>query len=324
MSFIDELAIYLEAGRGGDGVVRWLHEKGKEYSGPAGGNAGKGGDIYAEAVRDIGFLSRYRAVKRLMAERGEDGGSGGRHGRSGKDLILKLPVGSVITNLRTRRHFELMKEGERVLLVSGGRGGLGNKHFKSSVNTKPTERTLGERGERADFFIELRLIADAGLVGLPNAGKSSLLNVLTAAGAKVGAYPFTTLEPNLGDFYGFVIADIPGLVEGASEGRGLGHKFLRHIKRTKLILHCLSVEADDLRRSYEIVRRELQKYDPALAEKPELLLLTKSDLSGEKTLQGQLAAARKLNRNAYAVSVYDDKSVKRLGDELAKLLHSFY
>ena len=219
--FIDELTLFLKAGRGGDGVVRWRHEKGKEYSGPSGGNGGKGGDVYALAVRDIGILSAYRNVKLIEAGVGADGAKDLKQGKSGKDVEVKLPVGSRLTNLSTGHSLELLKDGERVLILQGGRGGLGNEHFKSSINVRPKESTPGVPGEEAEFKIELLLVADVGIIGLPNAGKSSLLNTLTKAHSKVGDFPFTTLEPALGSFYGYILADIPGLIEGASEGRGL-------------------------------------------------------------------------------------------------------
>lgn len=223
MAFVDEMRIHMRAGNGGRGIVSWLHEKGKEYGGPAGGDGGNGGNVYVKAVRDIGILAKYRHEKEFSAEKGENGKSKSMHGRNGDDCEILLPVGSVVTNLSTKKTVELLVEGERVLLLNGGRGGYGNEHFKGSKNIRPYEWTPGKPGEEADFFIELRLVADAGLIGLPNAGKSSLLNELTNATAKIGNYQFTTLEPNLGDFYGYILADIPGLIEGASEGKGLGH-----------------------------------------------------------------------------------------------------
>ena len=243
MAFIDELAFHVKAGNGGNGVVRWRHERGKNFSGAAGGNGGKGGDVYVRAIRDLGILASYRNTKEFEAVKGEDGMRNSMHGGDGKDLIIDLPIGSIITDLRTKRQFNLIEENETIKILNGGRGGLGNEHFKASTNVTPLQSTPGTKGEEADFHIELELVADAGLIGLPNAGKSSLLNALTNARAQVGSYAFTTLEPNLGALKGgFILADIPGLIEGASEGKGLGHKFLRHIKRTKVVLHLISLE----------------------------------------------------------------------------------
>ncbi len=282
MAFVDELKIHIKAGKGGDGVVRFLHEKGKDKAGPAGGNGGKGGDVYLRAIRDIGILSRYKNIKEFFAENGEAGMKKSMHGKNGKDLIIDLPIGSVVTNQETREKFNLVEDGKVIKVLSGGKGGLGNEYFKSAVNVKPEKQTDGKRGEEADFYVEVELVADAGLIGLPNAGKSSLLNELTNAKSKVGAYQFTTLEPYLGDMYGYILADIPGLIEGASEGKGLGHKFLRHIKRTKVLLHCLSLENEDLVKAYKVIRNELKEYSEELAEKKEVVILTKTDMVDEK------------------------------------------
>ncbi|HEV8666726.1 MAG TPA: GTPase [Candidatus Paceibacterota bacterium] len=225
MAFVDELTFDAAAGKGGDGVVRWLHEKGKEYSGPSGGNGGNGGNVYMRAVRDLNLLARYRGEKRFDAPSGADGENSNRHGKGGDDMTIDLPIGSLVRNTATGEQYELLEEGEKIMILKGGRGGAGNAAFKSSVNITPEESTPGALGESATFTIELRIIADAGLVGLPNAGKSSLLNALTNAAAKVAPYAFTTLDPNLGALYGYIIADIPGLIEGASEGKGLGFRF---------------------------------------------------------------------------------------------------
>jgi len=322
MAFVDEITFHAKAGKGGDGVVRWLHEKGKEYMGPAGGNGGKGGDVYVEGVRDIGILNTYRNIKLFEAEAGGNGDKKSMDGKTGEDLILKLPVGSIVTNLDTEQSFELLKEGERVLVLKGGRYGLGNEHFKGSTNQRPEMTTDGRAGEEADFHIELRLLVDAGFAGFPNAGKSSLLNVLTNAKAKVAAYQFTTLEPNLGDLYGFILADIPGLIEGASEGRGLGDKFLRHIARTKMILHCISLENEDITLAYNTIRKELEAYSLELASKKEIIVLTKTDLVDEKTLKDKIKEAKKLNPDVLVISILDEEQVKKFKDDLVKILRS--
>lgn len=317
MAFIDELTIHVSAGRGGDGVVRWRHEKGKELSGPSGGNGGKGGDVYVVGVRDISLLSRYRNVKELSAQDGADGATNTQQGKSGEDLLVSIPLGSVVTNLATDYQVEILHEGERKLILNGGRGGVGNEHFKSSVNRSPTEHTSGERGEDADIHIELQLIADAGLIGFPNAGKTSLLNALTKTTAKVAQYPFTTLEPNLGVFFGFVLADIPGLIEGAAEGRGLGHKFLRHIIRTKLLVHCISLEDKNPLQTYQAFRAELGKFSPGLLEKPELVILTKTDTVSQGVIVEQIKTIKNVSPQVLTVSILDDASLKLLGERLS-------
>lgn len=325
--FIDELTLLFKAGHGGDGVVRWRHEKGRDKAGPSGGNGGKGGDVYAVAVRDIGILSAYRNIKELAAGRGEDGAKDLKQGGTGKDVEIKLPVGSRLTNLSTGYPIELLKEGEKVLLLRGGKGGLGNEHFKGSTNIRPKESTSGTLGEEADFHVELLLVVDVGIIGLPNVGKSSLLNTLTSAHSKVGNFPFTTLEPALGSFYGLIIADIPGLIEGAAEGRGLGHKFLRHIERTKALVHCISAEVEDPIETYKVVRKELELYNkparpgPAggdMTKKPEVVVITKVDMIPEKETQKKVKLLRSINQNVFPVSILDDKLMKDLGSFLTK------
>lgn len=323
MAFIDEIKIHLKAGDGGNGVVRWRHEKGKEFSGPSGGNGGKGGDVFALAVRDNGLLARYRNEKVFQAESGSDGMKESRHGKDGDDLVFEVPVGSIITNLNTGRKYSLLKEGEKVILLHGGRGGLGNEYFKSSTNIRPEESTSGKKGDEADFFIELELVVDAGFIGFPNAGKSSLLNSLTNASAKVGAYPFTTLEPNLGALFGFVLGDIPGLIEGASEGKGLGHAFLRHIKRTKMLVHCISFENEDIMEAYNTIKNELKVYSEELAEKKEIIVLTKSDVVGEAEIKKiKKNVEKKTGKDVFVVSILDDKLIKDFTDSLVKLLRN--
>ncbi|MDQ3089932.1 MAG: GTPase ObgE [bacterium] len=318
--FVDELTLHLKSGRGGDGVERWLHEKGKDRGGPSGGNGGKGGDVYAVAVRDIGVLNSYRQVKEFSAGRGVDGMKNTKKGEEGADVLIKFPIGSRITNLTTRHTFDLLVDGEKILLLKGGRGGLGNEHFKSSTNVSPKENTPGVEGEEADFHIELLLVVDLGLIGLPNAGKSSLLNSLTSAKSKVGGFPFTTLEPHLGDLYGLIIADIPGLIEGASTGKGLGHKFLRHIERTKALLHLISAEDEDPLETYKIVRKELEIYNTDILKKPEIILLTKSDLVTEEELKKKIKLFKNLKIPVLPISVLNDEQMKTLTDHLTKEL----
>jgi GTP-binding protein len=274
--FIDELTIHLKAGKGGDGIVSWRHEKGKDLAGPGGGNGGDGGDVFIRAVSDIGKLAEYKFEKEFRAEDGLNGLNKGMKGGKGKDIIIDLPIGSVVKNLYTEDVFELLNKDEKILILKGGRGGLGNEHFKSSTNVAPKENTEGGAGEEADFFIELKMVVDLGLVGLPNAGKSSLINFITNSKSKVADYQFTTLFPHLGDLYGFIIADIPGLIEGASDGKGLGFKFLRHIERNSCLLFLIPADADDIKKQYKILEKELKLYNRELVNKPRIIGISKN------------------------------------------------
>ncbi|MBI4090295.1 MAG: GTPase ObgE [Candidatus Kerfeldbacteria bacterium] len=320
MAFIDELTLELAAGKGGDGVVRWRREKFVPKGGPAGGNGGRGGDVYLEAVSDITILARYKGKKRVVAADGGDGGSAQKHGQDGLDLVVKVPVGSFVRNQNTNQEFDFTTSGQRLLVLRGGRGGRGNIEFKSPIRTTPDFSTAGKPGQAGTFVIELRLVVDVGLIGLPNAGKSSLLNELTAARAKIGAYPFTTLEPNLGMLDGLVLADIPGLIEGAASGKGLGIKFLRHIQRTKLLAHCISVEHQDVLHAYQAVRQELKAYGRGLTEKPEVIILTKTDLATVRALAAKQQQLDRLGRAVLMVSVHDLERLTKLGQALAAQL----
>ncbi len=334
MAFIDELKIYARAGRGGNGVVRWRQEKFIDRGGPAGGNGGNGGDVYIEAVKDSGLLASYSHDTKFIAENGEDGFKKGMEGRNGEDLFIKIPVGSVVRNLDTGEVFELIETGQKILILKGGKGGLGNEHFKSSTNTTPYESTPGKPGQEGNFHIELRLFADLGLVGYPNAGKSTLINLLTNSKSKIGAYAFTTLDPHLGTLQEFVIADIPGIIEGASEGKGLGVKFLKHIKRTKMIAHLVSFENasinaeggwEDMIQTYKNIRTELENYDKELAKKDEIVILTKVDTVDEKFVEKTKKEFENLvgkDKTILTMSAFDDESVKRVGDELVKILRN--
>ena len=275
--FVDELEIYAKAGDGGNGVVRWLHAKFIAMGGPAGGNGGRGGDVYVRAIRDLSVLSKYTGAKKFIAENGGAGLSKSMYGKASNDLYIDVPIGSIITDVSRERVYELFEEGVTAKILRGGAGGLGNEHFKSSVNRSPIESTEGKKGEDGIFKVELSLVVDVGLIGLPNAGKSTLLNCFTNASSPVGSYAFTTLEPHLGALYGYILADIPGLIEGAAEGKGLGHKFLRHVTRTKMLLHLVSLEHADPILEYKTIRNELSKFDKSLLEKEEWIIFTKKD-----------------------------------------------
>lgn len=320
---IDNVTLKVKAGAGGTGVVRWRREKGIPYGGPAGGDGGKGGDVYFRVIRDIQALSVYKHKKEWDAKEGEAGQKRSMHGGNAEDLYLQVPLGAVIYNREYDKTYECLEEGDFVVL-RGGKGGLGNEQFKTATNRAPEEFTKGERGEFATFDIELKLIADVGLIGLPNAGKSSLLNALTRAGAKIGDYPFTTLEPNLGAYFGYVLADIPGLIEGASEGKGLGHKFLRHITRTRVLVHLVSAENEEVGKVYTTIREELGKYDAELLKRKEIIVLSKIDTVTEKEIKAKVKELEKASKskNIVTLSLYEDKTVKEFGDGLVQILDS--
>lgn len=305
---IDEIKITVKAGDGGDGKVAF--NRNIMSLGPTGASGGNGGNVYVEGVSDMSVLERLRFTKIIKAENGGNGQEQFRDGHTGKEATILVPAGTIITNLNTGAVYDILQIGDKVMIAQGGHGGKGNFLFRSSKNTSPKQFQKGLLGEKADFHLELKLIADIGLIGLPSVGKSSLLNNLTRANAKVANYPFTTLEPNLGVFYTaanrpVIIADIPGLIEGASQGKGLGAKFLRHIERTRVLWHLLSVESDDLIRDYTKIKKELLAYNKALGEKPEIVIFTKIDSQGEennKKTQETQSYFKKLGIKTIAVS----------------------
>ncbi len=318
--FVDQLVLYAKAGRGGDGVVRWRHEKFIPKAGPGGGDGGNGGDVYVEAVRDLGLLSKYVGNPTFLAEAGEAGQGSNKHGKNGADVVIRVPVGSIVTDVARERVYELFVPGQRECVFRGGRGGLGNEHFKSATNRTPEENTLGRDGEEGELKVELTLVVDVGLIGMPNAGKSTLLNSLTNAKSAIGAYPFTTLVPHLGDLYGYAIADIPGLIEGASAGRGLGHTFLRHVTKTKMLLHLVSLDQEEPLKAYYTIRKELESYHSSLIEKEEWIILTKSDLVEQDYIDDVLKSFDKCEKRVFVISAEQGNNLENLKKTLVQSL----
>lgn len=314
---LDEVTIKVGAGHGGRGAVAF--KKLKLAQGPDGGNGGKGGSVIFEGVSDLGALAQFRYQKDIVAPDGGRGHGNFVDGPDGEDLVLRLPVGTVIHNLTTGVDVEMVSIGQKILVAKGGKAGKGNFKFRSATNTTPQEFQPGLPGESFELELELKLIADIGLVGLPNVGKSTLLNMLTNAKSQVANYPFTTLEPNLGVYYDLILADIPGLIEGASRGRGLGHKFLRHVERTKTLFHLVSAESEDIKKDYETIREELKAYNPKLLEKTEYLIVAKSDMVTPAELKKLVTKAKKLNKEVFTLSVIDDASLEPIKKLLNKI-----
>lgn len=306
---IDEVEITLRAGHGGPGKVSFLPGS---RSGPDGGNGGRGGDIYLIVTTDLFALNQFSKSKEITAEGGLPGQSNRKFGRAGADTIIKLPVGTEVTDKFTKEKWILDDFDQQILICKGGLGGLGNDEFKSSKNTTPMYAQPGLKGQERDLLVVLKIIADFGLIGLPNAGKSSLLNELTAAHAKVGNYPFTTLEPSLGVLNSKVIADIPGLIKGASSGKGLGIKFLKHIEKVKFLLHCISSQSDNPVKDFKVVTNELTVFSEELGKKDQIILLTKTDTVDKKTLQKKVKALEKLKCPIIQVSIHDWDSLQNL------------
>jgi GTP-binding protein len=292
MKFLDEAKVYIASGAGGNGCVSFRREKFIEYGGPNGGDGGRGGDVIVQAVNGLNTLIDYRYQQHFKAQRGGNGMGRDRHGANGTDAVLKVPAGTQIFEEDGETLLaDLAEVGERVVLARGGNGGFGNAHFKSSTNRAPRHANPGQPGEERTIRLRLKLIAEAGLVGLPNAGKSTFLSVVSAAKPKIADYPFTTLHPQLGvvrvDNREFVLADIPGLIEGASEGAGLGDRFLGHVERCRVLLHLVDGTGEDAGQAYETVRAELEAYGNGLADKPEIVALSKIDALSLELLKQQ-------------------------------------
>ena len=313
----DDIQITVIAGNGGRGSVAF--QRTKQALGPTGGSGGNGGNVILKGVSDLTQLNQFRNKKERAAENGRDGRSQFRDGHVGEDLVLNIPVGTVIHNLDTGEKQEIMKVDERVVVVQGGNGGKGNFLFRSSRNTTPKQFQLGLEGEKAHLRLELKFIADVGLIGYPNVGKSSLLNELTNANSKVANYHFTTLEPNLGVYYELILSDIPGLIEGASEGKGLGIKFLRHIERTKVLFHLVSAESKNPAKDYRAIRKELGAHSKEILKKPEYVFLSKSDMISKEEIKEKISSLEKISKqknstikSVMSLTIYDDKDLKKV------------
>ena len=324
MKFVDEATIDVAAGDGGNGCASFRHEKYKEFGGPDGGDGGRGGHVYALADASLNTLVDFRFTRRFEAHRGEHGKGSDMFGVKGDDIVLKMPVGTIIADAETGEVLhELLQAGEQVTIAKGGDGGFGNMHYKSSTNRAPRQKTPGWPGEKRSLKLELKVLADVGLLGMPNAGKSTLISAISNARPKIADYPFTTLHPNLGVVRvaaekSFVVADVPGLIEGASEGAGLGHQFLRHLQRTRLLLHLVDVapfdEGVDPVAQAKAIVAELKKFDQALYDKPRWLVLNKVDMLAaeerEKRIQGIV------KRLKYKGPVFEISALTREGCEL--------
>lgn len=327
MSFIDEAKFYVKAGDGGNGCVSFRREKYVPKGGPNGGDGGRGGDVIIEATTSLHSLIDFKFRSHFKAERGMHGQGKDMHGRKGKSCKMLVPVGSIIKDSDTGDILaDLQQEGETFVAAEGGRGGLGNSHFASGANRTPRVATKGKIGEEKWLRIELKLIADIGLVGLPNAGKSTLLSKLSAANPKVADYPFTTLEPQLGVLQfkydnPCIIADIPGLVEGAHQGVGLGHKFLRHIERTRILLHVIDCSNDNMEENFKIIENELELYKEELTERSKVLVLNKIDLVDTEMVQEFIDSFSSLSSQVIAVSGETGENIEELKEVLAEILY---
>jgi GTP-binding protein len=324
MKFLDQAKIYIKAGDGGSGSASFRREKFVEFGGPDGGDGGDGGSVIFEAERNLNTLIDFRYAQHFKAEDGHIGTKRKRTGAAGKDLIVKVPVGTQIYEEDNNTLvYDFTKNKEKYLVAAGGNHGLGNVRFKSSTNRAPTKKTKGKLGEEFWVWLQLKVIADVGIIGMPNAGKSSLLAAITRARPKIANYPFTTLNPNLGvSYYGdkeVTLADVPGIIKGAHAGTGLGDKFLRHIERCKMLLHLIDLSEEELEEKYLSVRNELSKYDKILAKKKEIIVFNKSDLLGKKEIEEKLKLFKKKIKKKYEIiSVIADKNLINLKKILLK------
>lgn len=314
---VDNINLIVKAGNGGDGAATFLRNEMTAKGGPDGGNGGNGGNIYFQGSTNINDLREFRFKKRIEAQSGVPGKHKKLFGKNAQHLTILLPLGTRITDINSNKVIEITDTAP-ILVAKGGKGGRGNTEFKSATNQAPKYAEKGTLGEEKKLLLELRLIADVGLIGLPNAGKSSLLSVLTNANPKIGNYPFTTLEPNIGMMNKHPIADIPGLIEGASKGKGLGIEFLKHIEKTKVLVHCIDSSLEDVQKAYSTVRKEFEQYNSSLLDKPEIILLTKTDLADEKQIKKNVKILEKKGK-VLTASIYQPETLELLKQELKKI-----
>ncbi len=325
--FIDEAEIEVKAGDGGDGAVAFRREKYVPKGGPSGGNGGKGGDVIIQAFRNLNTLLDFKYKRKYAAGNGAMGGSSLKDGKNGKDVLIKVPVGTLVKDSESQKVLaDLDKDGKFIVIAKGGRGGKGNSNFATPTNQAPRFAEKGKKGESKKIILELKLIADVGIVGFPNAGKSTLISVISAAKPKIADYPFTTLEPNLGivhykDYKSFTVADIPGIIEGAHEGKGLGLKFLRHIERTKILLFMIEVTSENIERDYKILLNELKQYSKKLSERKKIIALSKTDLINKKSLE-KISLKKFTNDNipVIPISAVTNDGIPALLDKLWEML----
>lgn len=326
MKFLDEAKIYIKSGDGGAGCVSFRREKYVEFGGPDGGNGGRGGDVIFEAVDNMNTLIDFRYQQHFKAQKGMHGAGRNKTGPDGDDVIIKVPVGTqILDEDKETILIDMTKKGERVLFLKGGDGGFGNAHYKSSTQQAPRKSLPGWPGQEMALWLRLKMIADAGLVGMPNAGKSTFLSVVSNAKPKIADYPFTTLHPNLGVIkigsYDFVMADIPGLIEGAHEGVGLGHRFLGHVERTNVLLHLIDGTDEDVVENYKTIRHELEKYDEILGKKPEIIGLNKIDSLTDEEIEEKLSALRTVTESEIVpLSCVAQKNVESLLFKVASFI----
>ena len=318
MKFLDQAKIYVKAGNGGNGSASFRREKFIEFGGPDGGNGGNGGSIIFLATKNLNTLIDFRFQQHFKAEKGQNGHGKKKTGKSGDDLIIKVPIGTQIFEEDNNALIEdLTREEQKIKIAKGGRGGLGNIKFKSSTNRSPRKKTAGEKGENLWVWLQLKVIADIGIIGMPNSGKSSLLSALTSAKPKIANYPFTTINPNLGvtnyNHKEITLADIPGLIEGAHEGIGLGDKFLRHIERCKSILHLIDITNDNLLENYSKVRKELFKYSKDILKKKEIIVFNKIDIINTNEIEQKIKNfKKKIKKNVYKISIIQNKGLTNI------------